>query len=357
MRIDLADAPATGMTSQSPLSRTYETISLDEWQQFVDNHPQSTPLHHRKWIELLVTQYGFKLFLPAIRSNGQVLAATAFLETRTWLGTRKLISLPFTDCFTPLSYDDQTLCELMDVVRAQRKTGVKTISLRMDKTLRGFPHDQHWVRHRIKLTPEQRDLRPTLAASVKRNLRQAEENGLEYQRRTDLQAIDDFFRLHVSTRRRLGLPVQARSYFHQLQRSIINNQLGFVGLVRSGRTPIAAAVFVQHRGMVVYKYGASDPAALSRRPNDFLFFNAIQSAAHDCHGFDFGVTHLRDQGLRRFKCKWGAVEEPIYDVCIAGDPIGFSGDSRALKLTSAVIRRSPKVLCRALGSAFYRYSP
>ncbi len=60
-------------------------------------------------------------------------------------------------------------------------------------------------------------------------------------------------------------------------------------------------------------------------------------------------------GLCRFKRKWGADEEEIYDVCIAGKPHVFVGESLAVKLASAMIRRSPTLLCRELGHLFYRF--
>lgn len=351
-----AELPTPSMISQNRPALKCESISLDEWQEFVDGHPESTPLHNREWIELLVAEYGFKLFLPAIRSGGQILAATAFLETRTLLGVRKLISLPFADCFTPLSYDDQALSQLLEVFATRHRADANAISIRMDRTMTGYAHDRRWVRHRIKLTTEMTDLLPTLAASAKRNIKHAVKKGLEFERRTDRQAVEDFFRLHVLTRRKLGVPVQAKSYFRRMHELVIESGLGFVGVVHSGRACIAAAIFIQNNGTMLYKYGASDPAALHQRPNDFLFFNAIQSAACDCQYFDFGITHLQDEGLRRFKRKWGADEEEIYDICIAGQSRGFSGESRAMKLASTMIRRSPTMLCRFLGHVFYKYS-
>jgi lipid II:glycine glycyltransferase (peptidoglycan interpeptide bridge formation enzyme) len=347
----------TGMVAEHHLARTCESVSLEQWQTMVDQHPDATPLHHRQWIELLMAQYGFRLHLPALRENGEILAATAFLETRTVRGAVKIISLPFTDCFTPLARDDQSLLALVDACRRHLAQGAKTVSIRMDRPIPGFSHERHWVRHRLQLSPAMTDLLPTLASSVRRNIRTATNSSLEFQQRTDVEAVDEFFRLHVLTRRKLGMPVQSRTYFRRLQDMILAGGLGFVGIVRSGDSPIAAAVFLRYKGKMAYKYGASDPAALRQRPNDYLFLNAIQLAARDCQTFDFGVTDRRDEGLRRFKRKWGADEEDMYDVCVAGQPNGFSGDSSALKLASAVIRQSPTIVCRMLGKLFYKYSP
>jgi hypothetical protein len=333
--------------------RSCEFISLNEWQDFVDVHPQSTPLHDRRWIELLVSQYGFDLVLPAIRCDGQLRAATVFAKTQSFLRGSSLVSMPFTDCFTPLGANSAAIGEMMEWLAGN--ADVSQISTRMDRPLDGFKYNKPWLRHRIALTPEMQELLPLLPAAVRRTVRQATKNGLTFERSTSVNAVDDFYRLHVMTRRKLGVPVQAKSFFRRMHSTAIESGLAFVGMVRSGRIPVAAGIFFNDSRTMMYKYGASDPSALSLRPNDLMFLNAIQLAAREHQFFDFGVTHAEDEGLCRFKRKWGADEEEIYDVCIAGKPRAIARDSRVVKAASVVIRRSPMFLCRALGHMFYRF--
>lgn len=96
-----------------------------------------------------------------------------------------------------------------------------------------------------------------------------------HKRCTRMQSVDGFYRLHVVTRKRLGLPVQTRICFRRWHSMIIESSPEFVGIVRAGRLPVAAAIFITDDRTMMYKYGASDPSALGLRPNDFLFFNAM----------------------------------------------------------------------------------
>ena len=159
------------------------------------------------------------------------------------------------------------------------------------------------------------------------------------------------------TRKKLGVPVQSKKYFLGLYEKLIKSGLGFVGVVSRKNVPIAAVVLLGFNGRLVYKYAASDPAALEDRPNDWLVYHSIRLAAEEGYRvFDFGITDKKQDGLRRFKSKWGAVESDIFYSFILGKPDLDGGPSRAVRLAGEVIKRSPTAVCRVLGQAFYKYS-
>jgi CelD/BcsL family acetyltransferase involved in cellulose biosynthesis len=138
---------------------------------------------------------------------------------------------------------------------------------------------------------------------------------------------------------------------------MIKPGLGAVGVVFDGCSAVAAAVLLELNGTVLYKYGASDPAALKLRPNDYLFDQAIRQAFQQgFHSFDFGVTAESEAGLRRFKKKWGSSETTVSCFAVSGPIPSFVRDSRFARLASTIIRRSPTFVCRALGESLYKYS-
>ena len=63
---------------------------------------------------------------------------------------------------------------------------------------------------------------------------------------SDSEALDAFYRLHLLTRRRLGVPIQPRKFFRGVQRWLIANGLAFVGLVKKQDAIIAAGVFLTY---------------------------------------------------------------------------------------------------------------
>jgi lipid II:glycine glycyltransferase (peptidoglycan interpeptide bridge formation enzyme) len=191
-------------------------------------------------------------------------------------------------------------------------------------------------------------------SSIRRGASKARREGLVAERRTDADAVDSFYRLHLATRRHQGVPTQSKPFIHGL-RELFDNGHGFVSLVTDGGRPIAAAVFLHLRDHVIYKYGASDRSALGRRPNNLLFADVIRWGCEN--GFrklDFGRTDLDNEGLRGFKRGWGADESALHYTYV-GTEAPADGHSLPERVLAPVIRRSPPMVGRAIGAALYRH--
>jgi lipid II:glycine glycyltransferase (peptidoglycan interpeptide bridge formation enzyme) len=340
------------------VSHALDRISIDQWHEFAVSHPDATVFHHRNWLHLLMEQYGYRPHVLALKRNGAVTSAVPFLETRSLGGKRKMISLPFTDWMEVLASRSGARADMLSGLREACFPGYRTVVIRTDEPLQGEPIANGWVRHELSTAEPADQISARLSPNVKRNLRKAARSQLTFERRFDADAMDEFYRLHLLTRRKLGVPIQPRSFFRRLTRSILQHRLGFVGIVRRGSDAIAAGVFLAHGQMMTYKYGASHPKALDLRPNDLLFHNAVRLAAEEGYSrFDFGVSRLEDEGLRRFKRKWGATETAVHFEYIVGEASQSSPRSLPLSVASLAIRYGPPICCRAMGALFYKYSP
>jgi lipid II:glycine glycyltransferase (peptidoglycan interpeptide bridge formation enzyme) len=331
--------------------------TLRQWQDLVESHPERTVFHHSKWIELLTKQYRLRLHIPAVEEGGEIVAAVPFLETRTPWGLRKLISLPFTDCMRVLSREERALDFMREGLKSQPWDDYKSVVLRTDKPLDGFPTASAWVRHEMSTARPVVEIYADFPPSVRRNLRKADRSGLRFERRTDAAALESFYRLHLATRKKRGLPIQPKSFFRRLRELVLRCNLGFIGIVSKNNEAIAAGVFLTYNKTLTYKYGASQQRCLGWRPNDFMFYNVIRLAGEEGYErLDFGISYRPHKGLRRFKSKWGSTETDVYNVYFAGSEQRTLDNSRTMKIASAVIRHSPAVVCRGLGQVFYRFS-
>jgi hypothetical protein len=337
-----------------------DTFELDDgrWAGFVEHHPDAIAFHHPAWAGALARCYGFRPFvLAALDDTGGVAAGLPLLEVNNPLQPRRWIALAFTDHCPVLGIEAVGAAEfgaaLVDL-RASR-TDVPRIDVR-SALPGGYPVSDS-VLHVLSLIGGIDDVyRGFHANQVKRNIRRAEREGVEVDRGTSsAYLLDIFYRLHVQTRRRLGVPVQSKRFFRVLWESVISQGLGFVSVARLHGEPIAAAVFLTHNGTLIYKYGASDARAWPVRGNHLMFWDAIQWAcASGYRALDFGLSGVEDEGLRAFKSHWGAPERPlVYSVFANDAPPAASG--RALRVAGAVIKRSPPALTRMLGTLFYRY--
>ncbi len=331
-------------------------LTLAEWHAFADSHPDKTVFHHQNWIRLLIDTYGFKLHIPAVKQNGHILAAVPFVETRSLRGARKLISLPFTDCMSVLAESDDAVSMLREGLTTEQCRPYSLVVLRTEQPFQRDGSAQ-WSRHVINTSRPLDEITAQFSRTLRANLRRAENRSLTFQFNKDASAFQEFYRLFLRTRRKHGVPVQPKGFFRGLYERILLQDLGCVGLARDGDTAIAAGVFLSYGGKMTCKYLASDANALDRRPNEFLLLHAIRTAVETGHTtFDFGISRREQVGLRRFKGKFGGTENDVYNDCLAGNGQPLLEHSRAMRIVSATIKKSPPFICRAVGALFYRYS-
>ena len=351
--------------SSGPLVRASAlttTLELEDprWTSFVERREDALAFHRPAWARLIAEAYGFPTFVFAmLDERGGVIAGTPIAEVKSPFGRRRWVSLPFTDELPPLhdpGADGFEFAAGLD--SAWRAAGVHSLELRAPLAYAGAHRRSDAVVHRLPLGADPDALfRRFHRSQVQRNIRRAEREHVRVRVGESEEALTStFYDLHVGTRRRLGVPVQTRRFFRLLWRRLIEPGDGFVLIAEAGREPIAAAVFLVGARSITYKYGASNAAAWSLRPNHLLFWTAIRRACECGYDeLDFGRTDLSDTGLRAFKAGWGTVEEPLEYMTLCDGPLS-QARGRAAHLLSGLIRRSPTFVCRALGALFYRYA-
>jgi CelD/BcsL family acetyltransferase involved in cellulose biosynthesis len=336
-------------------------VDLDDpgWADFVARHPEATPFHHPDWARLIADCYGFRGFaLVTHDDTGAIQAGLPVVEVRHLHTAPKWVSLPYTDYCPPLARAQQEQAELAAALeQASSEAGVRLVEIR--GPLAGSVAGATALRHVLALSGDPAEVYAGFHRSqVQRNIRRAEREGLTVRPATGPEdLVGTFYRLHLRTRRRQGVPVQPRRFFRQLWDNVISTGLGSVLIVEASSQPIAAAVFLAWNGTVIYKFGASDAAFWSLRPNHVLFWHAIRVACEQGYRwFDFGRTDVGQAGLRDFKLSWGATEEPLVYRMLGGktEPVSV-GDGMATRVLGPVIRHGPLLLCRAVGETLYRY--
>jgi CelD/BcsL family acetyltransferase involved in cellulose biosynthesis len=354
--------PLTLSRAAPPLDRSLLLVPQDHiaWAELLAGHQHATPFHHPAWSAVLADSYGYRSFAAVLGDGTHSVAGLPLIELHSLTGRRRWLSLPFTDECSPLEANAGGAAELVQRLEAVRiERGLASIEIRAPS-----PSPDVWqltagFRHTLDLHPDPDAVRSTFSRSqVQRNLVRAEREGARVEWAADeAHLTHDFYRLHVATRRRQGVPVQPRRFFKLLWSRMIEPGLGFVLLAYVGETPVAAAVFLVWRETVIYKFGASDRGYWKLRPNHLLFWNAIRwGCENGFQRFDFGRTEPENEGLRAFKAGWGTREEPlVYSVLADAPPPPRR--SHLTKAMGASIRRSPPFVCRTLGAAFYRFAP
>ena len=296
-----------------------ETQVLDpldgpQWEEQISAHPDANFFHGSAWARVLSKTYGHRpLYLRGSRNN-----KTAFLlpmmEVNSALTGRRGVCLPFTDLCGPLVFDVAVLPTLVDKLRefaCERRW--QHFELR---GCGGVPTDATaavaFYGHTLGLHRSAETISAGFASAIRRAIRKAERSELRMQVAHTRESVCEFYRLHVRTRRRHGVPPQPISFFLRIWEEVILPGLGFVSLAWRRAKPIAAAMFFCRAGRAVYKFGASDETFQALRPNNLVMWEAIRFLLRQgARSLHFGRTSLHHEGLRRFKLAWGTTEETI----------------------------------------------
>lgn len=346
-------APAAGPVELEP--------DHPAWLDLVAASPDATVFHLPAWARVLADTYGFRTTVLADAEDGRVTAGVPVVRVRRPRGPA-LVSLPFSDHCPPLAADpeDPTALERLaarlaePAARAGRPLEVRGA---MPATA-GWDLDEVGFRHVLRIDAGPQALRAGLRPTHRRRLREAERSGVRVRFGWGAAEMEAFHRLHVSTRRRQGVPVQPMRFFRALQRHVIGPGHGVIALAEGpAGEVIAGAVVLTWNGTAIGKFQASQAGAWALRPNHLLSWECLLwSSRSGLHRFDFGRTDAGHDGLQRWKAGWGAEAVPLVYATAGGGPRRAGQDGLAASLLGRVIRHTPAVVCRAAGALLYRYA-
>lgn len=328
------------------------------WGELLHASDDALAFHHPAWLELLRDQYGYEMGAWTVPGPGGALSAgLPFAHVASRLTGRRLVALPFSDLCPPVLARGAGPHTLEALTESITLSGARNgLPIEVRAALPGAPgaSEPRFHRHVLGLTPDVAQVVAGFPRSqVRRGIAKAQRMGVTVGRRTDLAALDAFYALHLRTRRRLGVPTQPKSFIRRFA-GLFADGLGFVSLATWEQRTIAAAVFLSFGDTLIYKYGASDPRYLDKRPNNALFMDAITWGCTNGHRrLDFGRTDLDNPGLRAFKLGWGAREESLSYTHFP--PRGPEGEGQAQRWAGAAIRRLPPSFGRLAGAALYRH--
>jgi hypothetical protein len=301
-------------TSKSLQMRILDPIYGPGWDHVVALHRDAGCFHTSGWAKVLYETYNHRPFYLQFSCGRRLAALIPLMEVRSPFTGGRGVCLPFSDACEPLVFDPEAVGLVRDrLVRLAQERRWRYLEVRGGKS---FPLARtsatKFYGHTLDLRSGVEELSSRFASPVRRAIRKAERNGVSAVVSHSRQAVADFYRLHVQTRRRHGLPPQSTSFFQNIYEYIIKPGVGFTVLAQCGSRPIAAAIFFRFGKNALYKYGASDKKFQELRAKNLVMWQGIQFLAHSgAEKLYFGRTECENDGLRRFKLSWGTAEETI----------------------------------------------
>lgn len=334
-------------------------FAIPYWDELLQSHPQASIFHSAAWARTIAESYGYKPIFFARLDQGKVEALIPVMDIKSGLTGRRGVSLPFTDYCDPILPAGMELPEAIEPIIAYgKRASWKVLELRDSSTaVPAYEPSYVFLGHSLDLSRGEEALYAGLKSNTKRNLKKAAREGIEVTFSTGMEAMRTFYRLNCLTRKRHGLPPQPQHFFANLHRHLISRDHGVVALATYQNNVIAAAVYLYFGDKAVYKYGASDPAFFSLRPNNQIMWEAIKYfAQRGYRSFCFGKTDPENEGLRRFKLSWGADEHEVfyYKYDLRANRIQPEKSSLA-GLHTRVFAKTPILVLKMIGAVLYRH--
>jgi CelD/BcsL family acetyltransferase involved in cellulose biosynthesis len=283
------------------------------WQTLLERAPSSV-FHSPTWIQVLTDTYDWEACAYVVLdSRGEPQAGIPFCRIADMMGERILV-LPFSDFCDPLVKDQQCWQFLIDCLLSERCP----ISLRCLHNTFPLADDRFKLTkqakwHGLDLTPGLEDLWRAMQDSTQRAIRKSQRDGLVVRVAGSEHELRVFFEMHLKIRKyKLGLLAQPFQFFQNIWRRFVDTQHGFLLLALYQDKIVAGDFFLEWKDTLYYKFNASLPADLSHRPNDLLIWEGIQRGkARGLEYLDFGLSDIDQEGLVRYKRKFGTQEKTI----------------------------------------------
>jgi len=308
-----------------------EVVDLDpadpRWADFAASQHDALPYHHPAWSRVLRETFGYKLAaLGCADATGHLTGVLPLVQKKSLLAGVHLSSLPNTPTAGPLAADRDSLGALLGgaATRVDQSAAnwlqLKVAGPVVDGLVPDFGGGAWSSTYVVDLSGMSRQPRigdSRHHAAIMRNVRKAARLGVMVREASSVSDVRRWYRLYLMTMRAHASPPRPLRLFEVIWD--ILTPLGVARWLLAERNRdgqpqlLAGSLFLTHNDVVSYAFNGRDPALLEFRPNDAIHWQAITDACQaGRRRYDFGEVLSENEGLARFKEKWGAVPVDLY---------------------------------------------
>ncbi|MGQ0552043.1 MAG: FemAB family XrtA/PEP-CTERM system-associated protein [Planctomycetota bacterium] len=336
-----------------------QTRHAREADRFVLQHPQGSPFHETRWLDLVRTCFRFETMTLVAWREREVAGLLPLALVTAPITGRRLVSVPFGVYGGLLVSDEESLTELdRAAMLLARTSSVRFLELRYLGS--GPTPHQHVALHEtyrrtLPATPE--EVLGTIPRKARAEVRKAiERHGLVLHAGESL--FDDFYRLYVQNKRSLGSPLFPRRYFRRLldlygPRAMLHG-------VRQGERTLAAVLSLEARGVFYPYYSGAEEGTEGLGANNALYALLMEEAVRrGGHTFDFGRSRI-GSGAASFKRHMGFEATPLdYQFYFprGGRPPTIHPGNPRMALPRRLLSGLPLWAARLIGPLVMRHVP
>jgi CelD/BcsL family acetyltransferase involved in cellulose biosynthesis len=339
-----------------------QVVDLDplvdpRWAGVLSRH-RADVFHSPAWLSVL-DYYEFSPRARVVLSeDGDPVAGLVYCSLARGEATR-IVALPFSDFADPLVSSRQEWDAIVGAFGSGDILEVKALRDQHSRDDAGFEMVSRAKWHRLDLRAGTDAVWDGMHGSGRRAIRKAMDAPVDVVVARSTHDLRSFFELHLSVRKnKYRLLAQPYGFLRAIWDAFIAEQRGVLLLARHEGSIIAGTMLLEWGDTLYYKFNASDFRYLEYFPNDALVWEAIAHAYRRGLSYlDFGLSDWDQEGLHRFKAKFGAEEGQIDRLRrstaeVRPDPLSVQLGEVTRILTAPDV---PDEVTESAGEAFYRY--
>ncbi len=352
-----------------------------QWIEILSTTEDAVIFQHPFWLKALESEYGqASVVLGAFDSNDMLKGVFPLLPSNGFpfgiggmAAGKRISSLPRTPLCGPVASTHELKKKLLDaasklklindgyVLQVKSRDGelcvdsslIKKINWRSTYTL-SLPESPEQIRFGNK----------TKNHRIKSAVNKAINSGISIREAETEDDLKAWYKLYLETMRYVAVP--ARSYrlfkflFENLRSKGLMNLLVAEINENGNKRLLTGSIFLKYNKTFFYSFNGRKMNEPPLHQNDLVLYTAIHRACAEGYSFfDFGEVTSDNEGLARFKSKWGCDEIQIYHYYY---PLPGKFDSEKIdsgrgdgKLRKLIWNRLPLGLTKVLGDKIYKY--
>jgi len=337
------------------------TASPTGWDEFVLQHPHSSPYHLADVVQVGARAFGLKnYFIVSRNAEGAISGALPLVEQASLAFGRFLVSVPFFNYGGALATGPDSLRRLITAAESLAKERkVQHVELRHEQPLAGLDYALRLdkITMLLDLPATAEALSKQLGSKLRSQIRRAEREQpvVEIGGRELIPRFYEVFRVAMHE---LGTPVYSRRFFETVFDAMPTRCT--LVLVNARGAVQAASFLVRYRDRMEVPWAACMPLAKPLALNMRLYWEMLKhSIEAGCRQFDFGRS-TRGSGTHRFKAQWGA--QPVqlnwyYWLAPGRELPKLNQDNPRYALAASIWRRLPRWFVNAAGPHIVKNLP
>jgi len=326
---------------------------------YVLRHPQGTPFHETRWLDLVSSTFGFASKTLVAADQSEIRGVLPLGLVSAPITGRRLVSVPFSVYGGVLASDPEAIGAL-DAAACQlaQQLHVRYVELRyLGQGPTHHPSSQTHETYRKRLPETADEVLATIPRKARAEVRKARNRyGMEFV--SGPQLFDAFYELYCVNKRGLGSPVFQRSYFRKLL-DLYGHRALLHGIEHEGE--ILTVVLSLSAGGVIYPYYSGTAEGANRLGASNALYASLMEAAVDLgfELFDFGRSRI-GSGPASFKQHMGFEPTPLdYQFYFpdGGKPPHLSPDNPSLAIPQRILSSLPMWMARTVGPVLMRHVP